>query len=161
MSQLHKCYSLPNKLSKDGRKASRNEIHFQKLAQSAGNLELRRDHVSRIYAFYLVISVHTSLASIHYVIHYIWFIYRQPGWDLHLNGIELQSSERELGELEFILCAIVLAKLRMEHVGSDSRLRSASLSVLEQISGGSAVRLGMHQLSHLLRTLLLVSLQNG
>ncbi|XP_067216410.1 solute carrier family 49 member 4 homolog isoform X2 [Linepithema humile] len=47
MTQLHKCHSLPSRLSKNGKKTSQNEICLQKLVQSAGNLELRRDHVSR------------------------------------------------------------------------------------------------------------------
>ncbi|KAH0950830.1 hypothetical protein HN011_007857 [Eciton burchellii] len=47
MTRLHQCRSSPSKLSRSARKTSKNRICLRKLAQSTGNLELRRNYVPR------------------------------------------------------------------------------------------------------------------
>ncbi|RLU20161.1 hypothetical protein DMN91_006767 [Ooceraea biroi] len=47
MTRLHQCRSSPSKLSRSGKRTSKSRICLRKLAQSTGNLELRRNYVPR------------------------------------------------------------------------------------------------------------------
>lgn len=156
--RLCKCRSLPSKLPRSSKRVFRDtRIRSRKLARSTGNLELCRNYVSRRASSRHVIDI--ILTSLTNACQMRDPICRKPRRDLQLDRAVSQISERGLVGLSSVLRSSVHAMLRVEHLGPDRGFRFVGLPRLEPVFDSPALKLGMHQLSYMLRAMLLASLQ--